>query len=1160
MRLKKLKISGFKSFADKIVLDFDCEKIAIVGPNGCGKSNIVDAIRWVLGEQSAKSLRGEKMHDILFAGSASRKPLNVAEVSLTLTDIDGKLPLEYEEVVVTRRLYRKGESEYLINNQQARLRDLNDLFLGSGIGKNAFSIFEQGKLDQVINTSPQERRALFEETSGISRFLLRKKETVKKLNEVSENYQRANDLYQEVESQATQLKRQASLAKNYQKNRDRLSILEKGLLATRWKVFSEKSDEIETTLHSVQEAIKQAHNQTVASEEELEKSKRLYASLQEKTREKEKILHEIETQIRVKKAQKEHLQRRLEEIKKERLSLTEEGNSLRDVVKKLSMEKGRKEEELATLENEKSTLEKVLQDAQASYNEEKKEQNALREKWKNSNAKYVELLQLESSLSRKLQEEKSRIESQNQSLETLVAEKEELQKELMEKKEEERGHREKFSSLTQEVEKRGSKVEAQEKEFLAIREKRKESQSALQHIEKKQSEKRAREKVLAHLKEEYEGFSMGAKKLLQASKDQKHPLYQKLSPLFAALQKEVGYAELLAVALTSYRDTLLVESEEDLHQVLDFAFIEKLTGFSLLCQEAISSSNGKADSAHLTSRPIGEHLLEGIKIVENLPTPLQKNLLTKGGIWVNEKGVVSLPSSGKGQNTFLRDQELKNLSKELSQLEKEKKEVENRSHTLQAEEEEKERSRNVAAMYRQSQEMNLVQENFHLQQALSTIEKISTKLKSLEMREEKLLETARKSDANASLAKKLAEVITEKERLQLLSQEEEKEYAAKEQQIQKSFSFWQEREAKFRDCERRWGLAQKELALILTREEQTQERLHACERKLAQLGGNLENLKKDLERDATIPEERQIPLRKELASLEKEGKLLFSLLKEKEKQLVERQKHLQVLEKERVRYEISLASERVEKTSLEHELQERFSLKPHEIAPLATPFEEAEKEIRHLQVAIEKAGAVNLAAIEQYQEQESRSQSLLEQIEDLKQAKNDLETGINALQKESRKRFRETFFRIQKNFQRNFQILFEGGEADLQLTDSNDILEAGVEIIAKPPGKQMRSISLLSGGEKCLTALALLFSFFEEKPAPFCLLDEVDAPLDETNIGRFTSILSQYTSSTQFILITHNKKTMTMADRLIGVSMEEKGVSKLLSLSFEKQNKVEVAV
>ncbi|MCP5469043.1 MAG: AAA family ATPase [Chlamydiales bacterium] len=1026
MRLKKLKIVGFKSFADKVSIDFDREIIGIVGPNGCGKSNIVDAFRWVMGEQSVKSMRASAMQDVLFAGTSTRSALNYAEVSITLTDVAETLNTPYEEVTITRRLYRNGDSEYRLNKEVVRLRDIQYLFMGSGIGKNAFSIFEQGKIDRVIHLAPQSRRAIFDEAAGIGLFLEKKKETVRKLSTVSDNFHRIRDVYVEVEKQATTLKRQAKLAQTFQENKKRLTFLEEGVLATKLYALREKGAAQKEEQDSLQGQLDALEQEINAAAEEYEKQKEHLAIEEKDSEAKRERLYQVEKSYEVQKVEIKRATERLSELKAQLTALHEEKKDLAKTAEVALPDVQSKKTAHDALEKEVEVLYEARQEAGRAH-----------------------MAAVQAHEARFLEEEIEKLSANRASLDQEIKEKECSHAALKAQSEELK--------------------EAWQSEKLAMQKVR-DQQEKLRH---RIAELAARERV----------YAGGEQKLLKA-------FPKKVRPLLEAIKPKKGCEKALEALLHRYGETLLVPNEKVAREVLAYAEEHKIDNFSLLPVDALQSGN-----ATMATGELSHHF--AVELLEELSFGALG--VTKEGLFIDHFGVVfRTPFEGRVQLATLKE-ERESAEKELSALKVE----------------------DVAPLEEawRKIEMCSVQENFALQQLLGELKKEEKEREKLEKKLERL---GAKSTGNEKVEDLQAKTV------ELDAQLKEKRYSLNEAQ-------------------RIWRELEKETAAITARAQARAERkgkvdheIEECEKHRVLCEKALTTREQSitsLENDVTVFRAQFEAVH---ATLEKARKKVAtlddSLRKQKGKASSLRDKLHKV--------EVASASSLTAQEDLERQLE------GIEAEPLEIPLEEAEKEIRQLKVTLEKSSAVNMLAIDEYAEQEQRAQHLKEQSDDLEKAKTELEKIIVKLDQESRKIFKETFELIRTNFQKNFAILFRGGEADLRFTESSDVLEAGIEIVAKPPGKKLRAISLLSGGEKCLTALALLFAIFEVRRAPFCILDEVDAPLDDTNIGRFTEMLRQFTDKTQFIIVTHNKKTMSIADILIGVSMEEKGVSKLLSLAF----------
>lgn len=1002
MRLKKLKIVGFKSFADKVAIDFDRDIIGVVGPNGCGKSNIVDAFRWVLGEQSAKSMRAGGMQDVLFAGTTKRAPLNFAEVAITLSDVGETLNTPYEEVTITRRLYRDGDSEYLLNREPVRLRDIHHLLLGSGIGKNAFSIFEQGRIDRVIHLAPTARRSIFDEAAGIGLFLEKKKETVKKLSAATENFNRIRDIHSEVAKQAATLKRQATLAQTFKENQARLEQLEKAVLATKMRLVTQQSSDRDKELLALQEEQRLILGEIETLALEFSKQKELLAVEEKDAATKRERLYQAEKSFEVQSVEIRRAKERLGELELQLRSLHDEKRHFKshqviEKDEKLEEELAALEKQLVALTEEKEELERLQLEAAKAH-----EARFLEEEIEKKSAA---LLELKSEIASK--EEKG----QQLKLEAAVL-------------------KEKWQSIASEMKQKKKEID-------------------LLHRQIAEFNVRMR---------------MGSHKLLQA--------FPHLKPLLDSIKPKKGCEALLH----TYSDTLLVNPNQ-LDEILAYAKKEGIENFSLL---------------PTLEKKLSDHFVVPIK------ERAEKLSVTPDGLYMDYFGVLfQTPQESRVKIKQKREEAEEALKKLEATL------IDPSSF------EEKWRKK----------EMVLVQENFYLQECL-------TRLRN----EEKALEKLQKK---LSLLGKTAVVQTQEERLTQLKEELPKV----RESVQSKRTMWHhsERERAAANAKRQ---AQEERAVKVEHEiAECEKHRILCEKMIQTRSGSIEGLEAELSLLRTQSEKQH----ETLESLRKKQATL-------EEKLGKKRGRSHTLSEKIHKLEVASAAQNTAREELEKALE---GVSWNEIESVDLP--EAEREIRTLRVTIEKSSQVNLLAIDEYAESEKRATHLKEQYEDIEKAKKELEKIILKLDQESRKIFKETFEKVRANFQKNFAILFRGGEADLRFTDSSDVLEAGIDIMARPPGKKLRSISLLSGGEKCLTALALLFAIFEVRRAPFCILDEVDAPLDESNIDRFCEMLRQFTDQTQFIIVTHNKKTMAIADILIGVSMEEKGVSKLLSLQFAER-------
>lgn len=1169
MRLKKLKLLGYKSFAEKTELVFDTGITAVVGPNGCGKSNIADAFRWVLGEQSAKSMRGTKMSDVIFAGTSGRAPLNFAEVSITLTEIQGALPVDYEEVTVTRRLHRSGESEYFLNNQTVRLKDLHSLFLDSGIG---FSILEQGKVDQVINNSPSERRYIFEEAAGILRFLQRKRETLRKLEQADGNIARVKDIHREVELQVEVLREQAVRAKEFKELKGEIESKEKEVLVGKLRQIDKKQAEASRqeaemlqALANLSGAVSESEQRKATARMDLEaaeknfnrKSEELFQVRSEKTL-KTRERTSAQEQLKASLAKEKRWQQELETLLEQRMHRENELREQRNLLK--------------SAQNDASSLESILQiqkDRVAAFDNELA---GLHQTQKKLQKNLLEAHQCESRLDGELKQTRVRLENSyerqkalNENKERLVDRGKELQRQYEEKNKS-------VQEINAAIDRQRELLESIQGKAREVVERIDSLRSESDRLSNRLHEHKARLKALLRLRSDFEGFSVGSKKLLQESAKPDSPLSGKLKAIYESIVPEPGAQEAVATVLSRYSQTLVVKNRSDAASVIDYARSEGLSEFSLVILEllpAYGSSEPERTQLPLLTSQVGEtllakHFLGDIAVADVIEDAevLLRNRYS-GEVWcrdctfVDRRAVFFYGTQGKS-NVFLREAEIKMLEAEVQASE---------SGLMQVDEELSGHRRQHALLQAETveldkqirrKEMQQVEAVFALQRLGADKEKYGKDLANIDA---EAISVDRAIDGHRIALQELELKFGE---AACLTREIGAGVAALEEEIQAKNCVLIEQKKILQEANTNCSgvvesvrRSQQAIHVIeihdkesVRQEIRLEEELSHTRDLQARLTAKSEECAAELEAIEHKLEETSAAFRSSEEYIQKQKALMIEI--EKELATLVQAGNKQGTEQHQVA--LLIAHLEAAYQGLEAELQERYglsSVEAKEVIPVSTlSIDTMEKKLRELRRKFEASGDVNMAAIEECAKHQVRYEFLKGQIEDLEQSKEGLLQIIGELEGESRKLFKETFNRIATNFKKNFAILFNGGEADLQFTESADLLEAGIEIIAKPPGKQMRSISLLSGGEKCLTAIALLFAIFEVKAGPFCILDEIDAPLDDSNVERFANIVKQYVERCQFIIITHNKQTMAIADRLFGVSMEEKGISKLLQMEL----------
>lgn len=1171
---------GFKSFADKTKLEFHEGITAVVGPNGCGKSNIADAFRWVLGEQSSKSLRGGKMPDVIFAGTSHRKPLNFAEATITLENIGGKLPVGFEEVAVTRRVHRSGESEYFINRHPVRLKDIQSMFLDSGMGKDAYSIFEQGKIDQVINFSPLERRFIFEEAAGILRFLHRKKEALRKLEQVDLNVSRVKDIHHEVEKQIIVLEQQAEKARLYKENKAELDNLEKGVLFAKWEKNQKHLLEAVNKGKNINAQIAETQGQLEIYLGEIKESKHALSNAEKALQERNQEVYQARSAKEIKFKEQQSRQERLKEITGKEKRLQNELNVIFEKRKQREAERYLIQKIQKELEERLAYAENNLKEQREKTSTLDKELNILRRQQQSKQQEIVKCLQSENHSESELKQISLRIENGQERQEQLSNRIEKLIKvegELI-------SHLEEKKKL---LDHSLREIDGQKDVFLSLEKKIHElideingAQGQLDAILSDMAEAKARHKVLQRLRADMEGFSLGSKRLLQESMDAESPFFNKIKGLYEYIVPKKGEEGTIAIALKAYSQTLVIETENDFLEAISFAKQNDLKDFSLVCletllkaakTEASSYTSAKLSSIikNVVENALAEHFLKTVHVAKSFEDAfkvIQKNreieILTKDGMFIDRRSVVFFAAQGEN-NIFLREAEIKAIESKSSELENEKqrldavlKAIQQKKGALQSERTELDKT------IRRS-EMKHLELNFSFQKMKEDVEKNRSEQNQLKAEIQQIVKTLEGYSAaleemqqKYSCAK--SQTIEAKRQGETYHEEMEKFSSKLKLEVTQLQKIEAENQQVVND--HRKQLHALHVLEVKDIESEQQEKHLKEEIKIGHdQSCSLKQSGSKAEEDLHVIEKTLSEFMEACKTLEQNVSVRKNGIEHLETKINDKRSIQKKHEAGRNQTDIQIAQLESQRLSLENELSQRHSLTIDEVQnnypALEQSVDHAEKQIKVLRQQIENAGDINMASIEECGKHKERYEFLNLQMDDLNLSKQELIAIIAELDEESRKIFKSTFEQIRLNFKKNFNILFNGGEADLQFTDSSDVLEAGIDITAQPPGKQMRSISLLSGGEKCLTAMALLFAVFEVKPSPFCILDEIDAPLDDANVERFVNIIKEFVDRCQFIIITHNKRTMAIADVLFGVSMEEKGVSKLLSMDFSSSNK-----
>lgn len=1183
MFLKRLDIVGFKSFAERIAVDFVPGVTAVVGPNGSGKSNITDAVRWVLGEQSAKSLRGAKMEDIIFAGSDSRKALNVAEVTLTLDNGDHFLPIDYHEVSVTRRVYRSGESEFYINKQACRLKDIVDLFMDSGLGREAFSIISQGKVEEILSSKAEERRSIFEEAAGVLKYKTRKKKAEYKLAETQENLNRVNDIIHELQSQIEPLNIQASIAKDYLEKKNELEAIEVGLTVYEIEELHEKWEKLSNLLEDHRE-------QEIALNTMLQSKEAKIEEIRNGIESTDGMIHELQQNLLRTSEELEKLEGRKEVLRERKKNATQNKSQLENSVLELSQKletltesKKIEQIELQKLNEEVKQLEQQLKEKQtlfASY-----DQN-IEEKIETLKSDYFELLNKQTSFRNEVtyikdqliqQEAKvSRLDETNQKYLTerkeILDEKVRLQTKLSVIEQEINNQIVSFRELQTKLE--NSKKSYQKQESMLYQ--------AYQYLQQTKS----RKEMIEEMQDDYSGFFQGVKEVLKARNERLEGIEGAIAELIH-VPKE--YETAIEIALGAATQHIVVDNEKNARAAIQYLKKNSygratFLPMNVIKERSIPRTQLVAIKGHKAFIGIASELITfeskyhsifanllgtilittDLKGANELASLIghKYRVVTLDGDVVNPGGSMTGGAVKQKSNSLLsRGRELEAITEKLKDMEAKtaelEKNVKDKKKQISAQEEMLEKLRHAGETLRlkeqtlkgEYREVALKEQNVngHLelyddekQQYQQDKDKLTSRLNELTEELASLDEELHLLDKTIQeLNSQKSDQQTSRETLQAEITDQKISLARKKQALEHQQEKMNRLEAEFDETKTRYTDVKEDLALL--NNEMTSS--NSGELELEEAAKQKFNDKKTMIEMISNKREQRLNLQTTLEDLERELKEL----RRQYKQLVD------ILQDEEVkvnRLDVELEN------CLTH-LREEYLL-TYEAAkeqfPLQIEVSEARKKVKLIRLAIDELGTVNLGAIDEYERVSERYTFLTEQQSDLEEAKDTLFQVIDEMDDEMKKRFETTFTSIRSHFETVFQALFGGGRADLRLTDPDDLLNTGVEIVAQPPGKKLQNLSLLSGGERALTAIALLFSILKVRPVPFCVLDEVEAALDEANVFRFAQYLKNYSDETQFIVITHRKGTMEEADVLYGVTMQESGVSKLVSVRLEETN------
>ncbi len=1164
MKLEKIKLSGFKSFVDQTVIPITGNLTAIVGPNGCGKSNIIDAVRWVMGESSAKHLRGGSMADVIFNGSSGRKPVSTASVELVFDNSEGKLGGEYSQyntIAIKRQVSRDGTSLFMLNGARCRRKDITDIFLGTGLGSRSYAIIEQGTISRMVEAKPEDLRIHIEEAAGISKYKERRSETETRMRHTRENLERLNDLRDEVEKQIKHLQKQSEKAEKYTelKKEERQYKLE--LLAMRWNAYHQAAKQLDEKLQEVAVEHNRLFVQLRDIDASIEAKRAEHKTQQEHTTNSQGAYYQVVAEVSgleqtIKHSESTHEQT-VVEINRLRQQADQSLKELEADVQQLE------EIKQALLEAEEALViaqerqEEVLQNQQESQ----QKRSSWQEQWeayRTESAKYKEQLEVQRVKTVQLENQNQQLQAR---MDKLNIERAELSS----------------SQLQIEIERLDTGIELIEtqradlhKQLEAIHQNIREQRQQVKHFH---DELHTRRSELQSVKGKITSLELLQQHAM--GKDNKHlsawlesVSLDNKQRLAEFLEVEAGWDVAVETVLGSYLEAICIESADQVIPGLQRLTDESLT---LLETKAKTSAHGSANAANaslldkvkspwdLSDLLSGVYCADDAEKARAMSKQLKahESVITADGTWFGPGWIKIIRAKDSKTGVLQREKELRllkqrqeDLQVEIAAFEDQLEAVETDLKNAEVNREAIQQQHNILGAELSTKSAEFSAHSARLEQQQRRMSQINNEI------EDMTRETADNIEKIAEfrlLQEEAEQVMAQQEQkkqsLEALSQELQSQQHNADHSVNEARQQVYSIKAQIESLSSSQALTSKQLDRLQLQHQQSVERIAELEKRLQQTLTPMDEEKKQLAQLYTNKDQLEADLKKQRHAQEEIEAQITQLSEEHNRTQRALEKQKEALDK--IRFE--LQESKVRQQTVNEQLKEIDADAEQVLNNLPEQAEEQswKRKVDDLAGQIERLGTINLTAIEEYKAQSERMSFLNEQHADLMEALQTLDQAISKIDKESRLRFKETFDKINSGLQEKFPKLFGGGHAYLELTEQ-DILESGVNIIARPPGKRNSSIHLLSGGEKALTAVALVFSIFELNPAPFCLLDEVDAPLDDANVGRFSKMVEEMSASVQFLYISHNKVTMEIAKQLAGVTMKEPGVSRMVAVDIEE--------
>ena len=1179
MYLKSLELHGFKSFANKIVLQFHNGITGVVGPNGSGKSNVSDAIRWVLGEQSAKQLRGGSMQDVIFSGTQSRRPMSYAYVAITLDNADHALPIDYEEVTVARRLYRSGESEYLVNGTTVRMRDIQEMFFDTGIGKEGYSLIGQGQVEKILNGKPEERRELFDEAAGIVKYKHRKTTAVKKLESEQANLVRVNDILSELNRQVGPLKQQSETAKIYLAKREEMKICDVNLYLVENEQYEQNLKTANAKLETARNSQQETNDQLALAKAQYEQTQEEIAGIDESVTQTNEGLSQAKLdrqnhagridlaneQIQAMDRNDEELKVRSSRLKTETEQRKTQLKTSEQRKKDLDAEAGTCTEQMEEAEKDLASLAAQIADITSGINERKEqiirilnERTGIQTGRQRASTMMEQISLRESELNSRELTLRSDEKEQNESKDSLEGQTEGAKKES--------------ESLHERYERLNGELQTVHKEFLEGGEK-------LAHMRDDYQRECSRLDTLRSITERYEGYGVSIKRVME-QKDRVPGILGVVADLIRTSKK---YELAVETALGGSIQNIVTRDEQTAKQMISFLKENRFGRATFLPLTAMKHSRDLRDVSVLDEpgviglassivecddqyRDLAKNLLGRTVVVETIDQAIRiarqyhysLRLVTLDGELLSPGGSMTGGAFKNNSNLLGRRREIEEETKKTAKLKAQMDEL-----SAKVEENHTRRNRlrdEIAAVsgLLQKNEFDISSLNQRMKDLAGRMEETRTAREQIARERELISEEKKKLESEQAQS---GESLEKSDALEKKTNEEIASMESSLEELTRKQSGLEESLSRIRVRIAGYNQEKNFIAQNLRRlEEEIRVRTEEAEGIAARLSGNEEAREKKRQEIAYLTQqiagtkktEEELTARLKDLGLRKEQKM------NEQKSFFERREELneQVMQLDR---EIFRLEEQLRKLEESREKSAEYLWEEYELTPVQCrelkrddlgSRTAMQKQLAALKREIKALGNVNVNAIEEYRELSERHEFLTSQHEDLVKSAQDLQKIIEQLDEGMRTQFREQFERIRVEFDQTFRELFGGGKGTLELVEDEDILEAGVRVIAQPPGKKLQNMLQLSGGEKSLTAIALLFAIQNMKPSPFCLLDEIESALDEANVDRFAKYLHKLTKHTQFIIITHRRGSMSSCDRLYGITMQEKGVSALVSVDL----------